>query len=62
MQTMLKKLVIIGIWLDRFIAEPLVINGQVKTFGSYQQAQSFIDDQRNGLGANASPVEVYQAA
>lgn len=56
----LKKVVCIYVWINRFEAEPFKINGTVKTFGSYQQAQSFIDS--NGLSAAASPVEIYLAA
>lgn len=36
----------------------LMINGEVKQFGSYQQAESYIEKHR--LPANASPVQIYE--
>lgn len=60
----LKKVVCIYIWDNPFAASPFYVDGKIKTFGSYQQAQKYIDDHNlnpNGKGY-ASPVEIYQPA
>lgn len=58
---MFTKKVAIYCWISRFESVPFTENGTMPTFGSYQQAQRFMDERNlnpNGVGGY-SPVEIY---
>lgn len=52
------KVCAIAIWHSRFEYEFYLVNGELKTFGSYQQAWDYI--YRNPFKLGASAVEIYQ--
>lgn len=54
-----KKMFSIHVWVNRFESAPLLgSNGEPLRYGSYQQAQSYIDSHRQELPLGASPVEI----
>ena len=55
---MFKKIVAIGIWLNRFEFVEYHEDGKLRTFGKYQQAWQFIVD--NNLPSGASAIEIYR--
>ena len=57
---MFKKIIAIGIWVNRFEFVEYHENGRLKTFKKYQQAWDFIV--ANNLPPGASAIEIYQPA
>ena len=55
---LVNKVCAIAIWHSRFEYEFYLVNGELKTFGSYQQAWDYI--YRNPFKLGASAVEIYQ--